>query len=91
MQVKKIMKHSVQKVWMGWEQVFELFSRLRSKYAGEFGICKMFVTQYRGIAAKACNARMGRGFKTEIGLESYIWIIARSSLCCNPMRRTESP
>ncbi|WP_028540359.1 YkoP family protein [Paenibacillus sp. J14] len=48
MQVKKIMKHSVQKVWMGWERVFELFSRLRSKYAGEFGICKMFVTQYRG-------------------------------------------
>lgn len=48
MQVKTIMKQSVQTVWMGWERVFELFSRLRSKYAGEFGICKMFVTQYRG-------------------------------------------
>ncbi len=33
---------------MGWERVFELFSRLRSNYAGEFGICKMFVTKYRG-------------------------------------------
>lgn len=33
---------------MGWERAFELFSRLRSNYAREFGICKMFVTKYRG-------------------------------------------
>ncbi|GJM71628.1 hypothetical protein HMSSN036_38440 [Paenibacillus macerans] len=43
-----IIKRAVQWGWMGWERVFEAFSRLRSKYAGEYGICKMFVTKYRG-------------------------------------------
>ncbi|WP_372490880.1 YkoP family protein [Paenibacillus mellifer] len=48
MQGGTIIKQVIQGVWMGWERVFELFSRLRSNYAGEFGICKMFVTKYRG-------------------------------------------
>lgn len=43
-----IIKRAIQWGWMGWERVFEGFSRLRSKYAGEYGICKMFVTKYHG-------------------------------------------
>lgn len=48
MQAGTLIKQAVQGIWMGWERAFELFSRLRSNYAGEFGICKMFVTKYRG-------------------------------------------
>lgn len=48
MQAGTLIKQAVQGIWMGWERAFELFSRLRSNYAREFGICKMFVTKYRG-------------------------------------------
>lgn len=48
MQAGSKIKQVVQHCWMGWERVFEVFSRLRSKYAGEFGICKMFVIKYQG-------------------------------------------
>ncbi|MBM6996204.1 polysaccharide deacetylase [Paenibacillus sp. DXFW5] len=48
MQAQTIIKQVIQGVWMSWERVFDLFSRMRSNYAGEFGICKMFVTKYRG-------------------------------------------
>lgn len=41
-------KRLIQWAWMGWEQWFERFSRARALYSGEYGICKMFVTKYRG-------------------------------------------
>ncbi|MEF2966754.1 polysaccharide deacetylase [Paenibacillus sp. M1] len=41
-------KRLIQWVWMGWEQCFEKFGRARALYSGEYGICKMFVTKYRG-------------------------------------------
>ncbi|WP_334076854.1 YkoP family protein [Paenibacillus sanfengchensis] len=43
-----IFKRWIQYVWMAWEQGFERWSRARSLYSGNYGICKMFVTKYRG-------------------------------------------
>lgn len=43
-----IFKRWIQYVWMGWERGFERWSRARSLYSGNYGICKMFVTKYRG-------------------------------------------
>lgn len=43
-----ITKRCIQWAWMHWEQGFERFSRARALYSGNYGICKMFVTKYRG-------------------------------------------
>ncbi|RCX17812.1 hypothetical protein DFP94_108173 [Fontibacillus phaseoli] len=42
------LKRVIQWAWMGWEQWFERFSRARSLYSGEYGICKMYVNKYHG-------------------------------------------
>ncbi|WP_418888870.1 YkoP family protein [Paenibacillus apiarius] len=47
-------KVCLQSIWMMWERVFDLFTRLRSVSVSQYGICKLVVRRHHGQDVQ-CN------------------------------------
>ncbi|MDB5085901.1 MAG: polysaccharide deacetylase [Bacilli bacterium] len=47
-------KIMIQSIWMGWEHIFEWFTRIRSVSSFRWGIFKVFITKHHGRSI-ACN------------------------------------
>lgn len=47
-------KVCLQSLWMMWESVFDMFTRLRSVSVSQYGICKLVVRRHRGKSVE-CN------------------------------------